>query len=168
MHIFEGRNSSFYFHSVEWGLGKCFDSSGLLVLDQLPFYLTVRKQRLYLSSERSALSGLFLPEKYAARTPSPLSVSSTFRFAEWLYSYFLFKTEVIWLIRWYEYFVNIWSGFLSQTVSNNCRWNMVCLLGKDLVLPKNFPVMENLPQPLIVTVFYWLIFLTIKKCTSNF
>lgn len=29
------------------------------MLHQLPFSLTVRKQRLYLSSERSALSGLF-------------------------------------------------------------------------------------------------------------
>lgn len=75
----EGRNSYLYFCSlVPW------DSNvlGLPVLYQLPFSLTLRKQRLNL---RSALSGLFLPEKYTACTSSSQRLSFTFLVADWLY-----------------------------------------------------------------------------------
>lgn len=45
-------------------------------------------------SERSALSELFLPEKYAVCTPGSQSLSFTFRSADLFYSYFIFKVEV--------------------------------------------------------------------------
>lgn len=98
------------FISFLWQFGKIFQYFMATMLYQLPFSLTVRKERLYFCSERSVLSGLFLPEKYATCTHNSQSLSFTFRLADWLYSCFLFKTEFTWCIRSFEYFVNIWSG----------------------------------------------------------